>query len=471
MYVINPYGKNPIFQINQHIGFDRDTLGENGQVIEAGDGQGIDGVIFANEVLSLNDCDIDLITFYINCMGGDVKQSLDMFNAIAQSKHKTYSLISAFAYSCGGWIPMAADKIDMVEETGSWMCHMPYDPLNPDNKSQFMDSVVEIISKTIASKSGRNGKPKKTQDEIKELMKEKTYWDAKRMYEEGLIDRIVNASGKVIKLEKEITAYNKQELNHYYKEYQTALNKEVQTKIKIQNPKNNIMSFAKAVNRFNAISKEKTGISFNLTEDSSEDVIIDAISRLENRLRAMNDEMMDKEKEVTEAKTSQEENRKKLAEAQSKAENSAMCAAKDKEAYDKMKNDYDAMDAENKELKNKEKLRNEELATSDLKFRTERATNFVQSLIDTKKVNPSANMPLEKMKDFLIKEAIENFDKVVATYDLIPSTFKPAKPGLKNSEIDNKEGNIVEKLIASNIEKIKKSQFKMVDGQKIPLYA
>jgi len=458
MYVINELSKNPIFHINQHIGFDKDILGEDGSLVQEGDGQGIDGIVFANEVLSYNDNQgVQELIFYINSQGGDVQRSLDMFNAISMSKQRTHAIITGFAFSCAGWIPLAADKVDMVEETGRWMCHMPYNPENPDEKSQFMDEVVDIISKVIANKSGRNGKPKKSQDEVKRLMKEKTYWDAERMLEEGLIDRVVNASGKVLRFEKDPITLNKSELNFYYKEYQSALNKEIQNKIQTQ--KTNIMPFPKVVNRLNVISKDKTGIGFNLTDDASEEVIVDAIARLENRLRAMNDDMMDKEKIVLDSKKLGEdlknelEEKKKMADDKEKEAKDAMCQ------YNSMKEAYDKMELENKEMKEKEEARNKEIVAADLKFRTERATNFISKLVDSKRIGATETMTFDEVKTYLTNKAIEKFEDVATQFPNIERISAPRpkfQTASKNSE--NTNLNIVEKLRAENRERIAKKQ-------------
>src|ERR1017187_5746488 len=143
MYVIAPNSKNPIFQINQHIGFDDDKM-ENGVVVEKGEGQGIDGRIFSREFFEVDSTSPDQITTYTNSMGGDVQQSLDMFTAISRSKSRTKGIIAGFAYSCSGWIPLASDVVEMTTNS-RWMCHMPYNPENPEEKSDFMDSVVDII--------------------------------------------------------------------------------------------------------------------------------------------------------------------------------------------------------------------------------------------------------------------------------------------------------------------------------------
>lgn len=461
MYVINEQSKTPLFQINQHIGFDDDIFDEVGNLVQKGDGQGIDGKIFANEVLSLNGKDIDEILFYVNTQGGDVQQSIDMLTAISMSSNKTHSIITGFAFSCGGWAPLAADKVEMVQETGRWMCHMPYDPQNPETKSQFMDEVIDIISRTIASKSGRNGKPKKTQHDIIELMSQKTYWDAEKMHEEGLIDKVINLSGKTVKtIEKDIITLNKSELTFYYKENQVAQNKLITNEIKTQQ-KTIVMGYPKLINRLNSFDSKALGFKINLTEDSSEEVILDTIVRLENRLRAINDDSMDNEEKMKAKDLEMGE----MASNISKAEKEVKEKAKDAEdamcALNAMKEKYSNLEAKNKELSDKEEARNQETKDADLKFRKERATNFVDKLEQQGKLFTTESLKtVDEVKTYLVNKATEDFDSISTQFSIIPSRLSGPKPGSKNTLNNGEKADrsIIEKQRANNIERIKKNQ-------------
>ncbi len=465
MYAVNPQSKCPIFQINQHIGFDRDIYNE-GVLVQVGDGQGIDGRQFSNEVLSFNDSEVKELIFYVNSQGGDVQQSLDMFNSIAMSKKHTHAIITGFAFSCSGWIPLAADEVEMVEETGRWMCHMPYDPNDPNQKSEFMDEVVDIISKTIASKSGRNGKEKKSQEEIKKLMLETTYWDAQRMWDEGLIDRKVNSNGKVIRFEKDPITLNKSELNYYYKQYQFAQNKLITETNSLNNKTSNKMAYPKLVNRLNNLDSKALGFKINLSEDANEDVVIDTLIRVDNRLRALNDEMIENSKIVLDNKTALDA-AKKAAEDKDKEAKDAMCQ------YNTMKEAFDKMDVENKQMKADKEAKNKLATEADLKFRQERAKNFVDKLIDQKKVIGTDEMPIEKAKEYLVNKATESYEDVVTQYSIIPVKVSAAKPGIKNQTLANGtkvDVSLIDNLVAQNRQKVMKSQFRTENGVVVPLY-
>ena len=457
MYVINPQGKKPIFQINQHIGNDKGIFGEDGIMIQEGEGQGIDGNIFSTEVLSFNENDfVDELIFYINSQGGDVQQSLDIVNAISMSKKKTHAIITGFAYSCAGWIPMAADKVDMVRETGSWMCHMPYNPENIDQKSQFMDTVIDIISKIISSKSGRNGNSKKTQEDIKKLMFEKVYWDAERMHDEGLIDNIVEMSGKVVRLEKtkiEEIALNKSVNKAFYIELQQAQNNFILE----QKEKKQYMQYQRLVNRLNKLDAKATGFSINLSDDAPEDAILETIVRLDNRIRVLNDDMMDKEKIVLDMKNEGEDIKNKLSEKEKEVKEAKKKAEDAETEFNKMKESYDKACMENKEMKEKEEAKNKEIEEAEMKFKSERAKNYIKELVDAKRIVASSKMTLEKAIAFWENEAVTNFESVEAKFETEPIKVSGPKPKFESNTLSS--GKVltqkdIENLRVKNMESV-----------------
>ena len=421
LYILNEYSKNPICQINLHIGYDPDKFDENGVFLEKGSGLGIDGRVLASEILSLNERDdIDEITFYINTQGGDVQQSIDILTAIAFSKQKTKAIITGLAFSCGGWIPMAANKVEMVHESGSWMGHMPYNPENPEEKSEFMDSIVETISKIISSKSGRNGKPQKTIDEIKSILSKTTYYDAEQMEKEGLVDKVINLAGKTVKFEKQF-ADNKELLKTFQNKIQT-----VQNKLLINNNNNKNDSMKRVINRFNVIDKTKTGININLTEDAGEEELVQAIVKVENRLRAVNDDMMDM--------TTKSANDKLALDAAKKiADDKAKEATEAQNAFNSMKAAHDAMEVENKKMKDEKVAAENLLKAQDLQLRKEKATNLVKQADTEGKIVATASLTKEQVIDFLIEKATNNYDDIAIQLSAALSTFKAAKNKLNNT--------------------------------------
>jgi len=416
MYVIDQHGRNPIFQVNLHIGNDPDTLGENGETIP-GDGQGIDGRIFSREFFETDALNPEQITTYTNSMGGDVQQSLDMFTAISRAKSRTKGIIAGFAYSCSGWIPLACDIVEMTTNS-RWMCHMPFNPLNPEEKNDWLMSVVDIIATTISDKSGRHGVAKKTKQEVIQMMQNRTEYTAEEMWREGLIDKVVTPSGKLVHISP--VNFDSKEVKAYYRKNQVALNLyiEEQTKITSTSKQKQIfMSYEKVVNRINAFKP----ISFNLASDSGEQDVLQAVIRMENTLTAKNDEataLMDKVKAMD---AESMDRQKRLKEMESKAEDSAKKAAEDKVAYDKMCMNIENMEADNKILK--EKLANFEKGEADAQLASKKlkAENLIAANLNKLKA-ANRGKTEEEMKVVVEKwqnRAVSNFEDTEFLLDSI----------------------------------------------------
>lgn len=426
MYVIDQHGNSPIFQINNHIGFDDDIKGENGEVILKGDGQGIDGRIFSREFFETDALRPNEIVTYTNSMGGDVQQSLDMFTAIARAKSRTKSIIAGFAYSCAGWIPLAADFVEMTTNS-RWMCHMPYNPQSPDEHSEFLDTVVDIIATTIADKSGRNGKPKKTKSQIIDMMKNETYLTAKQMYDEGLINSIITPSGLVVNSDVETNVdfnyKNFKEIKTFYKQRQTVLNNFLNHKTST-----NMTKFPNIVNRLNSVKSK--GVTFNLSDDADESEIISAIAKMENRLNAVNIEKEESERTLNEKLTAANsvsmEREKRLKEVESEAKN-----AKDEmEAEKKAK---DAMTAKCSELEtamNKVKAENDAFKQKDneteMKLKREKAENLVKQY--DLRISATNKEEKEKAINKWIEKAVNDYEGTELMLDSIAVKIKFPRP-------------------------------------------
>jgi len=427
MYAITTNSKLPIFQINTHIGYDDDSLGENGEVLCKGDGQGIDGRLFSKEFYEQDGYSPDLITIYVNSMGGDVQQSLDMFTAIVRAKSRTKSVISGFAYSCSGWLPLAADIVEMTTAS-RWMCHMPYNPKRESERSAFLDSVSDIIATTIADKSGRNNKPKKTKEEILELMKCSTYFTAEQMLENGLIDKMTSPSGKTIKVvePEKYNIMNFVEIKSYYKENQKALNYFLQT------IKNDKVMFPKVVNRIN----ENKVVNVALTADAGEDAVVDAISRIENKFNAVNIEKAELEVKVNALNKSGEDLQERMKAMQSKIKNDEDMMASDKIAMDKMKQEYENMTAENKLMKDKIKAQEDNAAAEAINIAKEKATNLVK--LHSHKFSASNKSELDSTIKVWEDMAAENFERTKVQLEAIAVNMKTPTPVFNSNGEDNR---------------------------------
>src|ERR1700761_1813848 len=104
-----------------------------------------------------------------------------------------------------------------------------------------------------------------------------------------------------------------------------------------------------------------------------------------------------------------------------------------------MKEAYDKIDVENKELKKEKEEASNKAKEADLKMRSDRASNFVESLIKEGKIRATNEMPIEEIKKYLINKATDSYEDVVSQYSAIEgktkfNAVKPKIATLKNGE-------------------------------------
>lgn len=391
-YIINPYGKNPILNINKHIGYDSD------------EGYGICGIEFSKEILNCDSCSPDLITIVTNSMGGSVKDGFDILNAILNCKSETLAILQGFAFSTAGWCTLGAKKVIAYDYT-IWMCHLPYNPENEEEKSPFLDIVCSSICKIISEKSGRNGKKKLTIDEVSKMLSNKTYMTASEMYEIGIIDKVITSNGEVERVE-----IDKNEIlnaTNYYKKYQLVVNKYIDT----QSLKKEKMEYPKVANRL------------KLNANSSEDAIIEAISSIENKVEVLNSE----KQSLIQEKTTLVQEKNELSVKVSNLETEKTQAV----------NKVTSLEAEIESLKTaKETAENKIKESEDLVVK-EKASNLIKSFVECGKIK---NEP--EIIGSWEKRAVLNFEDTRLILETMPTNAKLPKPEIQK-QAQNKEGSSV----------------------------
>lgn len=401
-YAINYETNNPVFLIDDQIGIDEET------------GTGIAGKRFAREVFELDNRKPREITFYWNSQGGNVGDAFDMLNAINVCTSPTRSLIYGWAYSSAGWAAMAADKVSIVDY-GTWMCHMPYDPNNPDRQSKFLTMVADSVAIIIANKSGRNGKAKKTPDEIKAMMLSTTYYNAQELFDAGLVDEIISSADySVVKNEAEIVDYEHCRL---------VFNKII--KNKYQNPIP-AMAFEKVTNRL------------NLASGSSEDAVINKIADMENDINSLRRKLEVAENKATAANDSKEDMARKLKEAMNTMNEATSNYDRLKEAYDAMTTDCNNLKATNKELtaSNAAMREEKEKAENEAKQAAQNALNEkVNTLIAKYK---TAGKITEKNESVYREMAVENFARTEVLLEGLASNFSAPRTMVDPNAPDGK---------------------------------
>lgn len=393
-YVALENTSKPAFIVNSHIGYDSDMMDEDGSVIK-GDGQGIDGETFAKEFFKVQENNPSEIDIFFNSMGGSVTDGMSMLTAIINSRVKTTSIISGYCLSTAGWLALAADKVKMYSHS-CWMCHMPIDT-NGNADNGIMSNTVNMIANAISQRSGKNGKPRLSVDEVKNMMSVKTYMNADEMHNMGLIDEVVPMNFN------RPTIYNKET----FKEFKNILNT-------IVNKKPSVMPFEKVINRL------------KLAPNSSEEDVLSALASLENKISLTNAENVDLKNKVSEVVS---------------LEAKVSILNKDLEAKDvesrNLKAAIEKLEISNKELFDFSETVRKEKADAELKTKTEKATNLVNSYKERGVVKG-------EFADIWVKQAIENYDAVEAQLDSLNTTIKlpvaGAKREVSSTDLKNFEG-------------------------------
>lgn len=376
-YAIAHETKYPKLQINTHIGFDEE------------DGEGIDGVKFSRELFELDNLNPNLITMYHNSMGGNVKEGYDILNAILNLDSRSKSVIAGFSFSTDGWLALAADEVEMTDYS-TWMCHLPYNPKDADAEPDpTMMSFANKIATVIAGKSGKNGKKKKTVDEVLGMMTKKTYLNASEMYEHGLIDRVVITN-------KEISLVNLDKKQS--KETHIKANK-ILNKLFLQQEKTPDMEYKDIANRLKC--------------DPTEASVMAGIMNLENRIDSAN-KLVDEYKSKMETAQKAETESKLII---SNKENEVLTLTNKVSGLEKdnadLQNKVKKLEDEAKEIENKAKA-------DEQKAKEDAAAELIETFVNKGKINAEDKDSVEEWT----KMAIENKSRAKILLESLPVNFR-----------------------------------------------
>lgn len=160
--VIDETADEPIMMLDRHIGMDAD------------DGMGIDGAYFARSLLSLDGMGKKTIQVYINCIGGNVIDGMNIVNAILKSKTPVDTHNVGIAASMGGVIFMTGRKRSMADYA-SLMVHNPSGSDDKDAIAAFTNSISTLLS----AKSGLS------KDEVGYLMSKESRLNSAECFAKG----------------------------------------------------------------------------------------------------------------------------------------------------------------------------------------------------------------------------------------------------------------------------------------------
>lgn len=232
MYIRNESSDEPIMLLNKHIGNDPE------------DGPGIDGALFADELLYLDSLGKKRIQIWINSPGGSVVEGFNIYSAILKTKTKVDTYDTGIAASIAAVIFQAGRKRIMADY-GILMYH---------NAFGGEDKTIEAMNDSIKQMIGRSGMNAKA---IEAMMNNETFLDAQEALKLGLCDEIESS----IDFNRKRIPASVGDAKAYWNDANKILNK-----------------------IFNNSQMTKVTNKLNLQDSASEDAIVASISDLQNKL-------------------------------------------------------------------------------------------------------------------------------------------------------------------------------------------
>lgn len=369
LYTVDPNADIPVMLLTDHIGFDEV------------DGQGVDGSLFQAELLQLDSLGKKSIQIWINSPGGDVLQGYSIFNAILKSKTPVDCYCVGAAASMAAIIFQAGRKRIMSDY--AWL--MFHNPSGSDNK-EMINTMTDSLITMVATKSGMDA------DQVRKIMARTTYIQSIEAVNLKLADSV---------------------------EPSVSLNTKYLTKIsnalEFQRECNKVVN--KILNKENTETMIKVTSRLQLNDSAPEDNIVKAIDAIDNaRIKAEADlSALDKK-----AKDEKKELEDKM-----KAMEDTM--AKDKEASDKMKAEY-------QDCKDKLKAMADDKKTAEDKLEEDKVENLIEDKAKEGRIKNEATTKLEWKQT---AKAI-GFDKAKAMLEALPLSKESKKIVIDDKNVDPK---------------------------------
>jgi len=153
-------------------------------------------------IKSLSNYSGSKINLRINSPGGDVFDGMAIFNALKDHSAKVTAKIEGLAASMASVIALAGDEVQ-AHKNSMYMIHEPWTVLAGNQYE--MREVADILQKiggNILDVYADNSKIGKR--ELKQMMKDETWFTAKEAKERGLIDTVIDSTGTQAKFDLSI---------------------------------------------------------------------------------------------------------------------------------------------------------------------------------------------------------------------------------------------------------------------------
>jgi ATP-dependent Clp endopeptidase proteolytic subunit ClpP len=158
----------------------------------------------AGEIIrALAGIDTKTVTVRINSPGGDVFDSMAIFNALQSHKSKIVTRIESLAASAASFIALAGKEVQAYQNA-MVMIHDPW-VLAAGNQYDLREiaDILEKISGNMVDIYSQNSKVGKK--EIRDMLKAETWFTAKEAREKGFIDTIID--GKAAKAQFDLSMF------------------------------------------------------------------------------------------------------------------------------------------------------------------------------------------------------------------------------------------------------------------------
>ena len=186
---------------------------------DVGNETGINGDMIARQIQDYNNQgDVDLIVERINSNGGQVTNGFSIVAANLNSNIEIHTYNDGIAASMAGVILLTGNKVFaadysqlMLHEPSLWM--ETIETTKDEKVKAGLTAIRDGLSKIIQNRTG------KAKEEIDKILKDETWFDAKRAKRQGFVDEVVNFAKKpnikssitADELMAEVTAFYKKE--------------------------------------------------------------------------------------------------------------------------------------------------------------------------------------------------------------------------------------------------------------------
>lgn len=168
---------------------------------------GKDCITASNVKNELNEMDSKEVTIHIHSYGGDAFEGIAVYNVLKQSGKKITVCVDGIAASAASIITMAGDTIQMPRNT-QLMIHNAATGLF-GNEKEFEIVRKQLESTTQSLRNTYMQRFNRTENELKKLMDEETFFSAEEALRYGLIDEVLKYDAKPIDEESNVQNHSR----------------------------------------------------------------------------------------------------------------------------------------------------------------------------------------------------------------------------------------------------------------------